>query len=290
MSALTAAPINPAPHPDDAAYIPGPAEEFLPADSGSRLLPPDELEAVLRAVGAARYHVRHPFHQRMNAGELCLAEMQAWALNRYCYQAVIPQKDALILARSTDPAFRREWRRRIVDHDGDDAGAPGGIRRWIKLAEGVGLDPDMVISTRYALPATRYAVASYLELVTRHSLLVAVASSLTEMFSGAAIAQRVPAMLARYDYITEETLSYFAPRLTQAPRDADFALSYVCRHALTPQMQADAVNALIAKCDMLWAMLDALEHAYGEPGHIPPGAFQPTADAFRPVAPHREGA
>ncbi len=261
-------------------YDAGPAAEFLPADSAERLLAPEELEATLRSVGTARYHVLHPFHQRMNAGELTLAQMQAWALNRYCYQAVIPRKDALILGRSEDPAFRREWRKRIVDHDGEDddgTGTPseGGIKRWIKLAEGVGLDADMVTSTRFALPATRYAVASYLDLVSNHSLLVAVASSLTEMFSGAAIAQRVPAMLARYNYITEETLAYFTPRLTQAPRDADFALAYVCCHAVTPQMQADAVNALIAKCDMLWAMLDALHHAYVEPGHIPPGAFVP---------------
>ena len=261
-------------------YDAGPAAEFLPGDSAERLLRPEELEATLRSVGAARYHVHHPFHQRMNAGELTLAQMQAWALNRYCYQAVIPRKDAVILGRSKDPAFRREWRKRIIDHDGedgDDTGTPseGGIKRWIKLAEGVGLDAEIVISTRLALPTTRYAVASYLDLVSNHSLLVAVASSLTEMFSGAAIAQRVPAMLARYSYITEETLAYFTPRLTQAPRDAEFALAYVCRHAVTPQMQADAVNALIAKCDMLWAMLDALHHAYVDPGHIPPGAFVP---------------
>ena len=266
------------PEPGRSTYDPGPAAEFLPADSGERLLSAGELEAALRGVGAARYHVLHPFHRRMNAGELTLAQMQAWALNRYCYQAVIPKKDALILARSDDPAFRREWRKRIIDHDGDDAGSEGGIRRWIKLAEGVGLDPDMVVSTRYALPATRYAVGSYIDLVTRHSLLVAVASSLTEMFSGSAIAQRVPAMLARYRYITEETLAYFTPRLTQAPRDAEFALAFVCRHADTPQRQADAVNALIAKCDMLWSMLDALDHAYVEPGRIPPGAFIPSED------------
>ncbi|MEI2386823.1 pyrroloquinoline-quinone synthase PqqC [Breoghania sp. JC706] len=275
MTALAETMRDVRPEPVGPRYDPGSAAEFLPPDSAERLLSAGELEAALRRVGAARYHVLHPFHQRMNAGQLTRAQMQAWALNRYCYQAIIPKKDALILARSDDPAFRREWRKRIVDHDGDDAGSEGGIRRWIKLAEGVGLDPDMVTSTRHALPATRYAVAAYIDLVTKHSLLVAVASSLTELFSGAAIAQRVPAMLARYDYITEETLAYFKPRLTQAPRDADFALAYVCTNADTPQKQADAVNALIAKCDMLWAMLDALEHAYGEPGHIPPGAFRP---------------
>jgi len=32
--------------------------------------------------------------------------LQAWALNRYYYQSRIPIKDAAILARSEDPAFR----------------------------------------------------------------------------------------------------------------------------------------------------------------------------------------
>ncbi|HEV8388233.1 MAG TPA: pyrroloquinoline quinone biosynthesis protein C, partial [Dongiaceae bacterium] len=29
------------------------------------------------------------------------------------------------------------------------------------------------------------------------------------------------------------------------------------------------------KCDVLWAQLDALHHAYVAPGHVPPGAFRP---------------
>ena len=44
--------------------------------------------------------------------------MQAWALNRYYYQSMIPIKDATVLTRMEDPALRREWRRRIEDHDG----------------------------------------------------------------------------------------------------------------------------------------------------------------------------
>ena len=44
-------------------------------------------------------------------------------------------------------------------------------------------------------------------------------------------------MLAKYDYITEDTLAYFSRRPEQASRDSDFALAYVlqpCRHAGTP--------------------------------------------------------
>jgi pyrroloquinoline-quinone synthase len=67
------------------------------------------------------------------------------------------------------------------------------------------------------------------------------------------------------------------PRLTQAPRDSDFALAYVLKHATDPEKQQAVIDALLLKCDILWAMLDALDYAYGEGGRIPPGAFVPEA-------------
>ena len=70
----------------------------------------------------------------MHEGRLTRGQLQAWALNRYYYQSVIPIKDAIILSRSTDPEFRRAWRKRIIDHDGDGA-RPGGIEKWIQLAQ-----------------------------------------------------------------------------------------------------------------------------------------------------------
>lgn len=244
------------------------------ADAARNGLTPAALEEVLRRIGAERYHNQHPYHHRMTAGTLTKAELQAWALNRYCYQAVIPRKDAMILARAEDPEFRVEWRRRIEDHDGS-TGWDGGIARWIKLATGLGLDAEMVKSERFALPATRFAVGAYLSFCASRSLLEAVASSLTELFSPVIISERVPAMLAKYSYVTEDTLAYFTPRLKQAPRDADFALAYVLRHATDPEKQQAAIDALVFKCDILWAMLDALDYAYGEGGSIPPGAFVP---------------
>jgi pyrroloquinoline-quinone synthase len=238
-------------------------------------LSPAGLEAVLRQVGAERYHNRHPYHHLMTSGALTKGQMQAWALNRYCYQAVIPRKDAMIIARAEDPSFRAEWRKRIEDHDGDD-GWSGGIARWLHLATSLGLDADMVKSERLALPATRFAVGAYLSFCTDRSLLEAVASSLTELFSPVIISERVPAMLAKYDYITEDTLAYFKKRPDQASRDSNFALAYVMKHADTPERQQQVIDALLFKCDILWAMLDALQHAYGEGGkNIPPGAFRP---------------
>jgi pyrroloquinoline-quinone synthase len=242
--------------------------------AAQNLLPGNELEAVLRQVGAERYHNRHPYHHRMVSGALTKAELQAWALNRYCYQAVIPRKDATILARAEDPAFRAEWRKRIEDHDGDD-GWSGGIARWLHLATSLGVDADAVKSERLALPATRFAVGAYLSFCANRTFLEAVASSLTELFSPVIIGERVPAMLAKYDYITEDTLAYFSKRPEQASRDSDFALGFVLRHADTAEKQQSVINALVFKCDILWAMLDALQHAYGEGNNIPPGAFRP---------------
>lgn len=244
------------------------------SDAAKDGLSPQALETVLREVGANRYHNRHPLHHRMTAGALSKAQLQAWALNRYCYQSVIPRKDAMILARAEDPEFRAEWRKRIEDHDGTD-GWNGGIARWLKLATGLGLDSDLVKSQKAALPATRFAVGAYLSFCTNRSLLEAVASSLTELFSPVIIGERVPAMLAKYDYITEDILEYFRPRPLQASRDSQFALAYVLNHADTPEKQQLVIDALVFKCDVLWAMLDALEQAYGEQGSVPPGAFDP---------------
>lgn len=240
----------------------------------NRLLAPDQLEAELRAVGAQRYHHLHPFHKLLHGGKLNRGQIQAWALNRYYYQSRIPIKDSYILARLPTAELRRAWRQRIIDHDGD-SGVGGGIERWIKLAEGVGLDRAYVESTAGILPATRFAVDAYVGLVRERTLLEAVASSLTEMFSPTIIADRVKGMLANYDFISEETLAYFTPRLTQARRDVEFALAYVKREATTRELQELALGALRTKCDILWAQLDALHFAYVEPRLLPPGAFVP---------------
>ncbi len=239
-------------------------------------LTPDELEAALRQIGAERYHNRHPFHRALHDGRLSRGQVQAWALNRYYYQARIPVKDAYLLARLPTPELRREWRRRIVDHDGDSPGT-GGIARWLKLTDGVGLDRACVESTAEILPTTRFAVDAYVHFVQERSLLEAIASSLTELFSPTIISERVSGMLANYPWVTQETLAYFTPRLTQAPRDSDFALAYVRDHAITPEQQQAAQDALRFKCDVLWSMLDALDYAYVSPGRIPSGAFLPSA-------------
>ena len=235
---------------------------------------PDELEQRLRAIGAERYHNRHPFHALLHGGKLGKRQVQAWALNRFYYQSRIPLKDAGLIARAEDPELRRIWRQRLVDHDGEAPGE-GGIARWLALTDGLGLDRDYVASTKGVLPATRFAVDAYVRFVREKSLLEAVASSLTELFAPKIISERVSGMLANYDFIDAKALSYFNARLDQAPRDADFALGYVKREARTPEQQQAVLAALVFKCDVLWAQLDALHHAYVAPGHVPPGAFVP---------------
>jgi pyrroloquinoline-quinone synthase len=241
-------------------------------------LPPAELHARLQSVGDRFYHHRHPFHLRMHEGQLTRGQLQAWALNRYYYQSRIPIKDAIVLSRSDDPEFRRAWRKRVVDHDGNRAGE-GGIERWLQLAEATGLDRDRVVAAAEILPGTRYAVDAYLKLVSRGTLLEAAASSLTELFSGRLIALRMDAMRKHYAWL-EPGLSYFQARLTQAPEDAAFTVDWVTRQAATRAQQESVVAALRAKCDILWAQLDALYYAYVQPGWPPPGAFQPE-DAAR---------
>jgi coenzyme PQQ biosynthesis protein C len=238
------------------------------------LLTPDELERRLRAIGAERYHDQHPFHALLREGKLRRGQLQAWALNRCYYQSRIPLKDAAFLSRAEDPALRREWRRRLEDHDGSE-GSEGGLARWLRLCEGLGVAVDPARPGRGVLPATRFAVDAYVRFAREAPLLDAVASSLTELFSPRIIARRVEGMLAHYDFIKPDTLAYFTARLTQAPRDSDFALAYCKEHARTPEAQGRVLAALEFKCDVLWAMQDALHHAYVEPGLVPPGCFRP---------------
>jgi len=233
----------------------------------------DELEARLRQVGAERYHNLHRFHRRLHTGQCTTEEVQAWALNRYCYQAAIPIKDATVLTRMTDPEDRRQWRKRIEDHDGLRDG-DGGIERWLKLTDSLGFPRAYVVSTEGILPATRFAVEAYVAFCRDRSLLEAVASSLTELFSPGIISERVAGMLAHYDFVSKETLAYFTLRPEQAKRDSDFALDFVKHHAATRAEQDLVIRALEFKCSVLWAQLDALWSAYVD-HTIPPGAWVP---------------
>ncbi|MEO9777759.1 MAG: pyrroloquinoline-quinone synthase PqqC [Sedimentitalea sp.] len=234
----------------------------------------EEFENRLRQIGAERYHDKHPFHHLLHGGKCSPEEVRAWVINRYYYQHSIPIKDAAFMSRVEDPDLRRMWRSRIEDHDGTDTNE-GGIRRWLRLAQAVGLDRDYVASNRGVLPATRFAVDAYVRFVRDKTLLEAIAASLTELFAPKIHADRIQGLLKNYDFADDSSLSYFRNRLKEAPKDVAFGLSWVLDHADTQEKQDAAAAALIFKTDVLWSQLDALYAAYVEPGRIPPGAWVP---------------
>src|SRR5678815_504274 len=111
----------------------------------TKIMSPEELEQELRAIGAERYHDKHPFHKLLHGGKLNKGQVAAWALNRYCYQSAVPRKDAAFVSRVFDRQLRRDWIHRVLEHDGS-ADDPGGIERWLVLTDGLGLDRDYVQS------------------------------------------------------------------------------------------------------------------------------------------------
>jgi len=223
----------------------------------------DELIARLRAQGA-RYHDAHPFHRRMDAGELTREELQRWVANRFYYQKCIPLKDAAILANCPEVEVRRVWIQRIVDHDGT-ADAAGGIESWLRLGEALGLTREELRLERRVLPAVRYAVDAYVTFARRKPWIEAVASSLTELFGPAAIKVRLAALERHYPWIDPAGLEYFRARLVQAPRDAQYALDLTVERCRTPEQQDAAVAALRFKTEVLWAQLDAIERGDTQP-------------------------
>ena len=221
------------------------------------LLSRDDFIRWLRGEGERRYHDRHPFHARMHEGKLSREQLQQWVLNRYYYQSRVPIKDAIILSKSEDPAFRRMWIQRIHDHDGDREGE-GGLALWLRLAEGVGLDPEEVSSFKKVLPGVRFACDAYVQLVQRVSLVEAVASSLTESFAPDLMSRRIEAWEKHYPWVRAEVLEYFRTRVTRARGDSEQAIEFVCRNATTPELQENCVAALVRKTEILWHLLDCL--------------------------------
>jgi pyrroloquinoline-quinone synthase len=225
--------------------------------------PPEEFVAELRAQGT-RYHNLHPFHKRMDAGELTREELQRWVANRFYYQRSIPLKDAAILSNCPEVEVRREWIRRIIDHDGETDGT-GGIESWVRLGEALGVSRDELLSERRVLPAVRYAVDAYVNFARQRPWIEAVASSLTELFGPAAIRVRLEALERHYEWIDPAGLEYFRERLVQAPRDAQYALDLTVERCRTREQQQAAVAALRFKTEMLWAQLEAIERGDTQP-------------------------
>jgi len=219
----------------------------------------------LKREGSRRYHDHHPFHELMHSGNLTKTQLQLWVLNRFYYQTRIPIKDAFIVAKSEDPAFRRMWLRRIQDHDGEQE-REGGLALWLELARGVGLDVDEVKSFRSVLPGVRLACDEYVRFVREAPLLEAVASSLTELFAPSLMARRLEAWKQHYPWVRLKFLEYFQLRISRATLDSTQAVEFVVQHATTYALQEKSMEALIKKADILWTMLDHIYAASIETG------------------------
>ena len=235
-----------------------------------------ELTAALRGL-SRHYWGTHPFHRRLHAGELTEAEFRLWAANRWYYQSVLPRKDAAIIANCPISEIRRQWLPRIVYHDGDPAPTPlrgaggpgppppdgdgGGRERWLRLCEAAGLTRAEVLDERHVVPGVRFAVDAYVTFARTRAWLEAIASSLTEMFAGHLMRQRVADMLANYPWIRRDDLDYFTNRIDAVSGEGKDTVEIVVRYAVTRAQQEAAISALSFKCDVLWSMLDAIERA-----------------------------
>ncbi|UGY94899.1 pyrroloquinoline-quinone synthase PqqC [Streptomyces gobiensis] len=217
----------------------------------------------LRNVAREHYHDRHPFNVRMHQGELTPGEMRRWIRNRFHYQRHIPVKDALITAKLDTPQLRRMWLRRIQDHDGRNEGE-GGIERWLRLGGAAGLDRSLLLSGQDVLPGVRLAVDGYVNFCRLRSPLEAVAASLTELSAPDLMRVRTAAFERHYRWIDPDGLAYFRSREAQGRQDSREALDLVLAWARTEEHQERAVAALTFKCDVLWSLLDAVDHADGK--------------------------
>ena len=216
----------------------------------------------LRAIGTRAYHDKHPFHVAMNEGRLSQEALRGWVANRFYYQQNIPIKDAAILSNCPLRQVRRMRIHRILDHDGTGENE-GGIEAWLRLGEACGLSREELMQNRHLQPGARFAVDAYVNLARTQPWPIAIASSLTELFAPDLMATRLGAFEKFYSWIDSSGLDYFHCRVTQARRDSDEALAITLEHCNSPELQREAVRALELKCDILWAILDAIHHAYG---------------------------
>lgn len=216
----------------------------------------------LRSIGASSYHDKHPFHRYMNCGQLEPAQVKGWVANRFYYQKNIPLKDAAIIANCPVREVRQVWLHRISDHDGCDADT-GGIEAWLRLAEAVELTSQEMLNEEHVLPGVRFAVDAYVHFARTKPWQLAIASSLTELFAPDLMQERLHAFEQYYTWVDSAGLDYFRSRIAQASVDSAQGLELTLRYCNTRELQEAALKALSFKCDVLWAMLDAMLLVYG---------------------------
>lgn len=223
-----------------------------------------EFETQLRAKGKA-YHIHHPFNVALNSGRANPDQIRGWVANRFYYQVNIPLKDAAILANCPDRAIRREWVRRILDHDGYGEDT-GGIEAWVRLGEAVGLKPREMWSLEHVVPGVRFAVDAYVNFARHAPWQEAVCASLTELFAPQIHRDRLASWPVHYAWIDPRGLEYFRSRIPLASRDVQQGLDVTLAYFTTRAAQQRALDILQMKLDILWSMLDAIQQRYDPAG------------------------
>jgi pyrroloquinoline-quinone synthase len=229
-----------------------------------RLDPPWDaalFERALRAKGQA-YHIHHPFNLLLNEGRASAAQIRGWVANRFYYQINIPQKDAAIMANCPDREVRRQWVRRILDHDGTGEES-GGIEAWVKLGEAVGISREDLWSLKDLVPGVRFAVDAYVNFARQRPWQEAVCASLTELFAPQIHKDRLATWPIHYSWIDAAGLEYFRSRIPLAARDVEHGLKVTLGYFTTREAQDRALEILQFKLDLLWSMLDAIQLRYG---------------------------
>lgn len=217
----------------------------------------EEFLSHLRAVGTDHYHHKHQYHHHMHTGRLTHQQIQQWIANRFYYQRNLPRKDAAIIANCPVQEVRQVWLTRILDQDGTHPGE-GGIASWLQLAEAAGLSREEVLDERHVVPGFRFAVDAYITFARTQPWPLAIAASLSELFVPDLMQERIAAFEQHYRWVKPEGLDYFRSRITQARLDSDHGLQFTMKYCDTRELQEAAVKAVSFKCDVLWAMLDAL--------------------------------
>jgi pyrroloquinoline-quinone synthase len=73
------------------------------------------------------------------------------------------------------------------------------------------------------------------------------------------MAERLIAFRTHYRWVPDWAFDYFSSRVGQAKIDSCEGLELTLRWCNTPDLQARALDALKFKCDVLWAILDAID-------------------------------
>lgn len=221
----------------------------------------DEFAEALHGLGD-RYWDRHPFHARLHAGKCEPDEVRSWVANRWYYQRRLSQKNAAIIANCPLPEVRRRWVERITFQDGHE-GSGGGLGDWLVLADAVGLDRAEMVAELHVLRGVRFAVDAYVAFCRDRPWWEGAAAALTELFSPDHMADRVSAWRRHYGWIDPHGFAYFESRIPVVRADSAYTLDLVLTHCDTRERQDAALVALAFKCDVLGAMLDAIDYHGG---------------------------